>query len=1173
MPRRWLAMAAVLAAAAMLAACTSESTTAPAGSPAPATPAASPHPPAPSTAAATPAPAPSPSPSAAPADTGEFASLGLTIDADTRWGDVFETLTAAEQACFRDEFGDRLDETLEQPIDEGGTVAGEVAAFGCLAPATARAVFLDALLAGMAADDVELGAAERACLRQTVAAADIAAVIAADREGDPVFFEFSGALLACMPEVFLDLFLLNTGLAAAGLDPDERACLLEAWDAGDWVALSTGDEVASVSFALDLYSCVPAFYLSGMLGEEVTLSEADTACLRAAFASIEPATLISVYEGRANAAGAVFGEVMSCVPDRILLHVFGAELGRELGEAEASCLRESFAGLDWSGLRVVDPDAVIAAEMVRCVPDLLLLAMLEQAGAGLEGVSEDELACMRAWAAEVDAGEQLLALAAGGDIVELGAGFFACAPHLLVSMADSALAGGGDDATPVAVGTSVDAVLDAADLAAVFAFAAERGVLYQVDVAPATLTAPAGHVAAPPGSATITVEGDDALPSTTLRYDTYDLTGAVTSPGSYAFLSGESGTTAVTTYEGLRDGTAARLLIHQTDAGGTSRSAFYDTVEPGDLLEWRRAADCFVRYQVTQVKPDSAGTVPRKLLAVEWMTYAFTGCSGRVPASVSASVVWGPLPDLGGTSLTVPVRHGEFQLVPDGWTGAVEPGELRERPAHAPEYPGPGTVTEDLDEARTYPYWREPELPADWTFSSAIYGGYQVSYGYCARYVADDGYLNVEVCGEHAWGSVNYLLDASWRVDGLSGETLESVHETRRISGRPAVVSYSPEGPNHHATPPVRVRVYDAATQSVYTVIGRDPSLRGSNVAGAITIARSLFEGSATVTVEDDDPLPSTTLRYDTYDLTGAVTSPGSYAFLSGESGTTAVTTYEGLRDGTTTRLLIHTTDAGGTSRAAYYDTVQAGDLFEWRRAADCFVRYQVTEVKANLAGTAPRKLLAVEWTTYAFTGCSGAIPANTSASVMWGMLPNLGGTSLTAPIVHGPFQRVPAGWTGSVQDSTYHAPPGRSAAAFTRDAAEARRLTYWRVPELPAGWTLDHASSGDVTSPPYGYCAQWTTADSYAGVEICGGHMSRRVAPGAASNEHGVVYETRVIAGRPALARYVPAGPGRSTTLSVIVWVYDADTQCMYTVTGHALSLSGSNVDPVIAIARSLFE
>ena len=1163
MPRRWLAMAAVLAAAAMLAACTSESTTAPAGSPAPA-PTASPH----ASATATPAPAPSPSPSAAPVDTGQFASLGLTIDADTRWGDLFETFTAAEQACFRDEFGAGLEKALAaQPMGEGYTEDWEVTAFDCLAPETARAVFLDVLLAGMAADDVELGAAELACVRQTAADADIAGVIAAERDGAPAFFEFQGALLTCMPEVFLEIFLLNTGLNAAELGTDERACLLEAWDAGDWVALSTGDEVAGVTFALDLYGCVPAFYLSGMLGEEVTLSEADTACLRAAFGNLDAAALISVYEGRANAAGAVFGEVMSCVPDRILLHVFGAELGRELGEAEAACLRESFAGLDWSGLRVVDPDAVIAAEMVRCVPDLLLLAMLEQAGAGLEGVSEDELACMRAWAAEVDAGEQLLALAAGGDIVELGAGFFACAPHLLVSMADSALAGGGDDATPVAVGTSVDAVLDAADLAAVFAFEAERGVLYQIDVAPATLTAPASHVAAPPGSATITVEDDDAPAPSGLRYDTYDSTGEVTVPGSYAFLEGGGGATplaVVTTYEGIRE-EATLLRVHLRDAGGVSRAGSYRNVKVGDLIEWRRADDCFTRYTVTSAPAPGAGAMHREF-GVEWMTYAFTGCSGAVSAATSASVTSGDLPDLGERSLAAPVMHSIYQLVPLDWGGEIKhwvhrrlpKGQLS--PLSSMANPAPEMV-------RQLPYWRDPDLPEGWRLVH-VSTGYDTdpALGYTASYAPPGGLVGLEVVGYFP------------TMIGDSGEAATpapaGVLETRVIDGRPAIVDYSPPGEGHRETYTTIVWIYDPATDAAYQIVGYAAAVRDIGVL--IEIALSLFEGSATVTVEDDDPLPSTTLRYDTYDLTGAVTSPGSYAFLSGESGTTAVTTYEGLRDGTTTRLLIHTTDAGGTSRAAYYDTVQAGDLFDWKQTDDCWVRFRVTSVPAEAPGTTSE--LGVTWLAYTYTGCRGTIDADRAYRIGW-TPPVIASRStgsravtlITSPTRFGPFLLFREGDRDELEQFVELWPerpePVSGSAADppewpSRDPEEVRRHPLWREPVLPAGWVLTGHQAHDLGW--FSVFAVNETDDYGLEVHVVWSEYGPRRESVSANLPGLNISEARMIDGHPAVLWYDPTG-----TLDVpvnLVRIFDDATGILYSVGGY----TGVDIDTLITVALS---
>ncbi len=85
------------------------------------------------------------------------------------------------------------------------------------------------------------------------------------------------------------------------------------------------------------------------------------------------------------------------------------------------------------------------------------------------------------------------------------------------------------------------------------------------------------------------------------RYGAYDTTGAVATAGSYAFLKpdGDDSTTAVTTYEELRDGTTTSLLVHQSDAHGASQAGFYDTVEGGDVVEWREADQCWVRYRIT----------------------------------------------------------------------------------------------------------------------------------------------------------------------------------------------------------------------------------------------------------------------------------------------------------------------------------------------------------------------------------------------------------------------------------------------------------------------------------------------------------------------------------------------------------------------------------------------
>ena len=164
--------------------------------------------------------------------------------------------------------------------------------------------------------------------------------------------------------------------------------------------------------------------------------------------------------------------------------------------------------------------------------------------------------------------------------------------------------------------------------------------------APAASEPPPAPGEPPLGDPSTARDEAEALP---FLYDTYDLSGAVAEPGHYVFLEDPADTsTAVTTYEGLRDGTATALLIHTHDTHGVSQVARYDAVEPGDLVEWKQAADCFVRYAVTSAPAPAAGAVTRAF-GVAWMTYAFTGCSSAIATATTAvSVTWGGDPARSG---------------------------------------------------------------------------------------------------------------------------------------------------------------------------------------------------------------------------------------------------------------------------------------------------------------------------------------------------------------------------------------------------------------------------------------------------------------------------------------------------------------------------------------------
>ena len=62
------------------------------------------------------------------------------------------------------------------------------------------------------------------------------------------------------------------------------------------------------------------------------------------------------------------------------------------------------------------------------------------------------------------------------------------------------------------------------------------------------------------------------------------------------------------------------------------------------------------------------------------------------------------------------------------------------------------------------------------------------------------------------------------------------------FAARPAIVVYSPTGPNHNRCRVIEAWVNDPAPDAVYNVMGFDGTLNGSNVEAVSAIARSLFE-------------------------------------------------------------------------------------------------------------------------------------------------------------------------------------------------------------------------------------------------------------------------------------------------------------------------------------------
>ena len=100
--------------------------------------------------------------------------------------------------------------------------------------------------------------------------------------------------------------------------------------------------------------------------------------------------------------------------------------------------------------------------------------------------------------------------------------------------------------------------------------------------------------------------------------------------------------------------------------------------------------------------------------------------------------------------------------------------------------------------------------------------------------------------------------------------------------------------------------------------------------------------GDVVVTTEFLVPI----LRYNTLDSTGAAATVGSYAFLTTTGDASTAIGNFGYSVDASVELRIHPSDASGTSRAAFYDTVRVGDRFDYQtNGILCAFRFTVTSV------------------------------------------------------------------------------------------------------------------------------------------------------------------------------------------------------------------------------------
>ena len=174
--------------------------------------------------------------------------------------------------------------------------------------------------------------------------------------------------------------------------------------------------------------------------------------------------------------------------------------------------------------------------------------------------------------------------------------------------------------------------------------------------------------AAPSATATATL--------TTFRYDTFDTTGAATAAGSYAFLTTAGDAASAIDNFGHLPADGVELRIHPADASGTSRAAFYDTVQAGDTFDYRtNGLDCGFRFKVASV----ATTTP-PTFGLEYVFFYGGHCGwldGSPGPARDVEFVWGVgpgIPDPDGVNALLrnePTGAGTYRLY-EGWPYVID---------------------------------------------------------------------------------------------------------------------------------------------------------------------------------------------------------------------------------------------------------------------------------------------------------------------------------------------------------------------------------------------------------------------------------------------------------------------------------------------------------------------
>ncbi len=451
------------------------------------------------TSAQTTVPAGSTSPTSEPA--GATTGAGISVDAATVWADVFSTFAVSEQSCIRDAVDeDLLESVLDRLVLESSDAPEDwaISIFSCLAPETARALFLSLMIAGMEGDeelDMELTEGEMSCLLEWVAGVDVAAAVAALADEDPVVAgELTSGMLSCLPDLFVSMMVSEMGMDGVELDGEETSCLREwvaGFDMGPMVAALVDEDPALLGeFVQGLLGCVPDLFLSAMFEEMGVefgeLGEDEASCLRE---WVVGADFGELFAGDLDAALAFLPALFECVPDLADAPFDpGTSFDMALEEATAVAIDEEAQGeLDEPGDFDLFVFEAIEGELYQID---VTLGTLDDSVVGLYDADETELAFNDDYKHSSASRIVWVAPGSGSYYIKVAAWGSGTGSYTLTVVASDIVddhANGVGDATSVTVGEVVSGVVDYPGDTDLFVFEASEGELYQIDVALGTL--------------------------------------------------------------------------------------------------------------------------------------------------------------------------------------------------------------------------------------------------------------------------------------------------------------------------------------------------------------------------------------------------------------------------------------------------------------------------------------------------------------------------------------------------------------------------------------------------------------------------------------------------------------------------------------------------------------